>query len=100
MTPKQRELARHALGLPNEQKCSYRNRFVISSSTPTYEEWVAMVRDGEACIAHWHAVGVNHGRVLFMMTYAGACTALDEGERLDPEDFSEDVDQKAQKTVS
>ncbi len=28
LTPKQRELARHALGLPNKMRMSYRNRFV------------------------------------------------------------------------
>lgn len=85
MTPKQRELARHALGLPNEQKCSYRNRYIVSVAVSAYAEWVEMARADEALRIWWE--GGAKDRVLFMLTYEGALLALDGGEKLDIEDF-------------
>lgn len=43
LTPAQRELARHALGLPNDRKRSYRNRFIASKGHADFAEWEVMV---------------------------------------------------------
>lgn len=76
MSPKQRELARHALGLdnPDAKGRSYRNRYVSYTGHP---EWDAMVKSGEACLE------VN----TYYLRREGAEAALNPGESLDPEDF-------------
>ncbi|WP_457797671.1 hypothetical protein [Methylocystis sp. S23] len=83
MTPAQRELARHALGLPNEQKRSYRNRYYVDATASTGRQWLIMRSRGFAemvplpeCVADF-----------FALTRAGAEMALDPGESLDQEDF-------------
>ena len=43
LTPAQLELARHALGLPNDRRRSYRNRYLAGGGSP---EWDAMVEAG------------------------------------------------------
>lgn len=48
MTDKQKELARHALGLDGRRKVSYRNRFVVGSGPPDCDEWEALVAAGDA----------------------------------------------------
>jgi hypothetical protein len=40
LTPRQIELARHALGLPNQYKKSYRNRFVAGGNHPDQNDWL------------------------------------------------------------
>ena len=89
MTPRQRELARHALGLPNAGGRSYRNRFYVGAWSPDFAEWSAMVDAG-------HAKGepTNKGDPLcerammfFWLTPAGAIVAINKDERLEPEDF-------------
>lgn len=81
MTTRQKELARHALGLPNSKRCSYRNRFCCSGTNPG---WAEMVENG---FAKWEASepGQRHGT--FAMTQRGALLALKKGEWLDQEDF-------------
>ena len=83
MTPRQIELARHALGLPNEKRQSYRNRFCAASGTPNDQEWRRMVDAGFAiCVPRGWG-----GGDLFKMTFAGAKSVLQKREGLDPEDF-------------
>lgn len=77
MTPEQRELARHALGLPNDRNMSYRNRFYANSKNSNFPPWMAMVKAGEA----------DFGGRMFWLTLAGATLAINPGERLDREDF-------------
>ena len=48
MTPSQRELARHALGLPNKMRTSYRNRFVAGHGHDDYDDWREMCSAGYA----------------------------------------------------
>lgn len=48
MTPEQIELARHALGLPNDRRRSYRNRFVTGPGHSDYDNWMQMVAAGNA----------------------------------------------------
>lgn len=85
MTPEQIELARHALGLPNRQRKSYRNRFVAGPGHGDYMQWVQMVVSG---IAEQHTVlGLAGGADLFVLTTVGASMALRPREKLDREDF-------------
>lgn len=85
MTPKQRDLARHALGLPNRNRRSYRNRF-FASYTPggDYEQWEEMREAGYAERARVSPDGRRYG---FWLTESGALAALNKGESLCPEDF-------------
>lgn len=84
MTPLQTKLARHALGLRDDQKRSYRNRYVTGSGGTHYRTWMRMVRDGNA---KREAIGTADDKWLFSLTPAGALAAIRKGESLDPEDF-------------
>lgn len=81
MTPTQRELARHALGLPNDRMRSYRNSYFVGNRSPAHGEWLKMLERGLA------EVEPGEPNDFFWLTRAGAEMALNEGERLDPEDF-------------
>jgi hypothetical protein len=83
MTPKQIELARHALGLPNKRRCSYRNHFVTGPGSSDWDDWQAMVTAGYACRHEPRAL--FGGDYCFCLTRAGADAALKSGERLDSE---------------
>ena len=83
MTVEQRELARHALGLPNRNKTSYRNRYVCNESHPV---WSELVRLGLATMRPAHTVPFG-GCALFYLTEDGAKLALDKGEKLCREFF-------------
>lgn len=85
MTPKQIELARHALGLPNRERRSYRNHFVTGEGSDDHPEWVAMVGGGFAKRRAGNQL--TGGDDLFWLTPDGAAAALRHGERLDPKDF-------------
>lgn len=86
MTDYQRDLARHALGLPNKRKTTYRNRYVVGRGNKDYGEWQAMVAAGEA--GRRDAVTVPFGGDdLFWLTFKGAKAAMQPGEKLDPEDI-------------
>jgi len=85
MTPDQTELARHALGLPNERKRSYRNHFVAGLGHTDFEDWLAMTEAGEA--RRREKAKFCGGDDVFWLTPTGARLALKAGETLDPEDF-------------
>jgi hypothetical protein len=85
VTPNQRKLARHALGLPNSNHRSYRNRFVAGEGHTDYDEWNVMVTAGDARVAR--AVKWMGGDDCFSLTFDGAKQATEPRERLDPEDF-------------
>lgn len=84
MTPSQRNMARHALGLDGERKRSYRNRFVAALGGSIENEWNDLCRCGLAERGRDCAATVG-----FCLTGAGAREALDPGEILDPEDFQD-----------
>jgi hypothetical protein len=86
MTPRQKELARHALGLPNNQRTSYRNRFVAGPGHSDYADWMAMVEAGLATRRDGKRIPFG-GSDLFYLTEEGARLALEGRERLDREDF-------------
>ena len=85
MTEKQRELARHALGLPNKTRTSYRNHFCAGAEHSDYPEWVAMVEQGDAI--HREGSVLSGGDDWFWLTDKGAMAALLPREKLSTEDF-------------
>jgi hypothetical protein len=85
LTPRQRDLARHALGLPNGRHRSYRNHFVAGEGHDDYADWMQMV-DAGAAVRHGPSA-LYGGDYCFTLTKAGAKAALHRGERLDREDF-------------
>jgi hypothetical protein len=84
MTPAQRELARHALGLPSPGGRSFRNRYFTPAQGRVTEEWRAMVAAGEA---EGGKPARRMSTIFFSLTRKGAELALDPGEWLCPEDF-------------
>lgn len=88
MTPEQIELARHALGLKDGHKQSYRNYFVAGQDHPDFPNWQAMAKAGEAF--HHGPNPIFGGDYCFVLTRDGAKAALRPGERLDTEDFPMD----------
>lgn len=88
MTPEQRDLARHALGLPNRNNRSYRNRFVTGPGGADYDHWMAMVDAGFAHRRDGKTLPFG-GDDLFWLTTAGAVAAKRRNEGLDKEDFPE-----------
>jgi len=83
MTPKQIELARHALGLNYRSKCSYRNYFVTSPGSYDYQEWLDLVKKG---LANKKKYPFSNDDIFFL-TLKGAKEALSFGESLRAEDF-------------
>jgi len=83
----QRELARHALGLPNDRRRSYRNRYYVAPGAPAWWSWRALV---DAGLALFEAGPACRGSDLFMLTRTGAEAALAPSESLDLEDFPVD----------
>jgi hypothetical protein len=84
MSQEQRRLARHALGLDNSKRRSYRNRYLATNGSKTNWEWEQMVSAG------WARIGLRQRvTTLYELTTPGALAAIDPGEHLDPEDFPE-----------
>jgi len=84
MMPTQVELARHALGLPNKRRMSYRNYFIAGPGHSDFDDWTEMVAIGVAVITRKYN---STGETCFRLTRAGAGVAIKRGERLCPEDF-------------
>jgi hypothetical protein len=93
MTPKQIELARQALGLPNDRRCSCRNRFIAGEGHADYVDWIAMVEAGHA---QRHRAEkriiraekrISRGDCVFQLTDEGAKAAVMPDEELNPYDF-------------
>lgn len=84
MTPRQIELARHALGLDGKHSVSWRNYFVTGAGSSDYPDWLEMVANGDATMRQY---GIFGSARIFHLTNTGAEKALRPGERLDVEDF-------------
>ena len=84
MTPAQRELARHALGLPSPNRTSFRNRYFAPALGHVTEQWRAMVAAGEA---EGGTPARRMATIFFRLTLKGAQQALEPGESLCFEDF-------------
>ena len=83
MTPRQRELARHALGFPNKKNESYRNHFCIGEGGDGYEDWEDLVAKG---LAVKRTSGPWAGDCMFHLTLKGALTVREREEHLSRED--------------
>ena len=82
LSPEERYLARHALGLDNRPGGrSYRNRYFVCGRSGVWKIWNGLV---ERALADCSEDGK-----CFSLTRAGAELALEAGESLDPEDFPE-----------
>lgn len=88
LTLDQYKMARHALGLPNKARKSYRNRYTVGVLSQAFEAWSALVDAGLAT-AHPHDMDGEQriGLVTFCLTRSGAEAVLARGERLGAEDF-------------
>ena len=78
MTPTQRELARHALGLPNSHNTSFRNHFCVGAGCNDYTEWQTMVENGLAIRRTGPLWG---GSDMFHLTPKGILVALEPTEQ-------------------
>lgn len=85
MTPSQIELGRHALGLPNKRRTSYRNHFVAGADHPDHENWVEMVMNG--CAERRVGSVLSGGDDVFVLTRSGASRCLKAKEKLSADDF-------------
>ncbi|MER9056481.1 hypothetical protein [Mesorhizobium sp. M0910] len=85
MTPVQRDLARHAIGLDGRHKQSFRNHFVTGEGSADHPHWLAMVESGHATRRRCSIL--TGGDDLFRLTRAGAELVLDPGESLNPDAF-------------
>lgn len=83
LTPEQMKLARHALGLPNKQNTSYRNRFCTGKDCPDHAVWEEMVAAGFAKKVTGTVWG---GDDMFLLTLKGALLARNNKEHLSQED--------------
>jgi hypothetical protein len=86
LTPRERSLARHALGLAPvlyiKRKRPFRNRFdCYSENSDEFRDWMSLAKRGLA------GVWLRKNCFTFYVTRAGALAALEEGETLDEEDF-------------
>lgn len=85
MTPRQIELARHALGLTRSRLVSFRNHFCAGPGHEDFADWEAMVAAGFA--RKRESKVLAPGDVMFHLTRAGAEQALQPGDVLNPEDW-------------
>ena len=80
LTPAERHLGRHALGLGGRRRVSWRNHYVCG----THVDWERLVRSGLATVRRSSEPAGLH---TYRLTRAGAEAALEPGEGLDPQDF-------------
>jgi hypothetical protein len=85
MTKQQIALGRHALGLPNRGKLSYRNYFVAGEDHDDWVEWMAMVKDGNA--VRFNGSQLTGDDFVFRLTNQGAIACLKGREKLSKVDF-------------
>jgi hypothetical protein len=83
ITPEQRRLARHALGLDQSQE-SYRNGYSAIRGSEQHRDWMALRQRG---LAEVHFRPKHDPLDDFSLTHFGALAVLEPGETLDQEDF-------------
>ncbi len=82
-TRRQLELARHALGLPNKNNTTCRNRFCIGPGGDGYADWEHLVSVGHAVKQTGPLWG---GDDMFHLTLTGARAVLERSEHISRED--------------
>lgn len=80
MTPEQRYLARHALGLPNSSGISYRNHYVTHADGPDGLQWEALCALGLAVKRAGNPI--SGGDPVYVLTRPGAEKAINANEHL------------------
>jgi hypothetical protein len=95
VTVKQFKLGRHALGLPNRGRKSYRNHFVAGETHDDYADWMEMVATGDA--VRINGGPLTGGDFVFRLTSQGATTCLMEREKLSEEDFPQVTNDKSKR---
>lgn len=83
MTEKQRQMARHALGLPNKRNESYRNRYCIGQDSEDWSLWIDLC---EKKLALRLVSPMFGGDDMFYLTLAGALEAREPGEHISRSD--------------
>jgi hypothetical protein len=86
MTDSQKQLARHALGLPNKKHTSCRNHFCAGSGHTDWPDWMAMVAQGDAVRRTGPCWG---GDSMFYLTLQGALAAREPNEHISREDAAQ-----------
>lgn len=81
MTPQQRDLARHALGLSSTCTRAYRNSFVTGPGTDDHAEWLKMVGAGEAVRRDGSTLPFG-GDDKFSLTFDGGQKAVGPGDSI------------------
>lgn len=89
LTPNQLELMRHALGLPNKRRTSYRVYYTAGEGQEDYTTWTDLVASGFAKMRKGNEL--SGGDDVFIVTRAGAEAALLPGEKLSKEDFPDSI---------
>ena len=87
MTDDQIDLGRHALGLPNRKRISYRNHFCAGPGHLDYFNWLEMTTLGYAI--RRKGSELSGGDDVFLLTFKGASECVLPGEKLCAEDFPE-----------
>jgi hypothetical protein len=83
VTKKQRDMARHALGLPNKKNTTYRNHYCIGPDGDGYKDWEDLVAHGLAVKA---GGGAQWAGDFFYLTLNGAREMLLPKEHIGRED--------------
>lgn len=83
MTKQQREMARHALGLPNKQNMTYRNHYCVGPGDDGHSDWEDLVTQGLAVKRTSNLWG---GDDMFHLTLKGALMVRENNEHLSRED--------------
>ena len=83
ITPKQRDLMRHALGLPNKKNETYRNHFCLAEGGDGYTDLEDLVTRGLAVKAKGGASWVGD---FFYLTLNGARAVLTPKEHISREE--------------
>lgn len=84
MTDKQRQMARHALGLPNKRHVTNRDYYCIGEGGDGYAEWMSMVAEGYA-VKRQHSSAFG-GDDIFYLTMIGVRLALEPHEHISRDD--------------
>lgn len=78
-------MARHALGLPNKQRTTYRNHFCIGPAGDGYAEWEQLVSQ-KLAVKQTSKSKLWGENDMFHLTLAGAKEVLESNEHISKED--------------
>jgi hypothetical protein len=79
LTPKQREMVRHAVGFDGRHKSTFRNHYVVGAS-PDHDEWMKLVDAGLA--RRRPGTAISGGDDIFWATRDLALSVREQDENL------------------